>query len=148
MRWARRAFSFALTLLSVAYLYFVWRMDVGNLLEPGPGFMPAVVGSMALVASFLIFLGTLKGKAEKDGEKVPAEGMWRFAACVAAIAVFIPLFTVLGSLISIFIIVFLMNKILGAKGWVQPLVLALACSAVTYVLFVLMLDVPLPRGIL
>jgi ATP/ADP translocase len=67
---------------------------------------------------------------------------------VAAIAVFIPLFQFLGSILSIFFVVFLINKILGAKGWLQPLLLASICAVVTYVVFVLALDVPLPRGIL
>jgi len=148
MRRARSVFALSLTLLSVGYLYFVWQMDVGTLIDPGPGFMPAVVGAMALVASFLIFLGSLKRGADKPEEGASKDGALRLAACVAAIAAFIPLFMKLGSLISIFLIVFLMNKVLGAKGWLQPLALAAICAAVTYVLFVLMLNVPLPRGIL
>jgi hypothetical protein len=150
MRKAESVFSLLLTLLSIGYLYFVWKMDVGNLMEPGPGFMPAVVGGMALTTSVLIFLGSLKRPAEAkppSGE-ASTDGKRRFAATVAAIAVFIPLFQFLGSILSIFFVVFLINKILGAKGWLQPLLLASICAVVTYVVFVLALDVPLPRGIL
>jgi hypothetical protein len=149
MRKAEIVFSLAMTILCVGYLYFVRQMDVGTVLEPGPGFMPAVVGIMALGTSFLIFLGSLKRPAgEKPLKEAPNEGKWRLAVLVAAIAAFIPLFNILGSIVSIFVIVFLLNRILGAKGWLQPLVLALICAAATWGVFVLALDVPLPKGIL
>ena len=149
MRKAESVFSLAMTLFCVVYLYFVWQMDVGTLLDPGPGFMPAVVGIMALASSSLIFLGSLKTKkaAEPAGETSKA-GLWRLGATAGAIVVFIPLFKGLGAMASIFILVFLVNKILGAKGWLQPLLLASVCSIVTYLVFVLALNVPLPRGIL
>jgi len=139
MRKAESVFSLVMTILCGAYLHFVRRMDVGTFLEPGPGFMPAVVGIMALAASALIFLGSLRRRgAAKPPEGPAGEGAWRLAALAAAIAAFIPLFSVLGSIVSIFLIVFLSNKILGAKG----------CAAATWAVFVLALDVPLPKGIL
>lgn len=149
MRKAESVFSLGMTILCGVYLYFVWQMDVGSFLEPGPGFMPAVVGIMAIAASALIFLGSLKGKGgAKPKEEAAGEGKWRFASLVAAIVVFIPLFNILGSIASIFLVVFALNKILGAKGWLQPLALALICAAATWAVFVLALDVPLPKGIL
>ncbi len=48
MRKAESVFSLVMTLLCGVYLYFVRRMDVGTFVEPGPGFMPAVVGIMAI----------------------------------------------------------------------------------------------------
>jgi hypothetical protein len=66
---------------------------------------------------------------------------------VAAIVAFIPLFKILGSILSIFLIVFLLNKILGAKGWLQPLLLGLVFAGATWAVFVMALDVPLPMGI-
>jgi len=148
MRKAESVFSLVMTLLCGVYLYFVRRMDVGTFVEPGPGFMPAVVGIMAISASALIFLGSLKGKeGAKPKEEAAGEGKWRFAALVAAIVAFIPLFKILGSILSIFLIVFLLNKILGAKGWLQPLLLGLVFAGATWAVFVMALDVPLPMGI-
>ena len=149
MRKTESVFSLLITLFCVGYLYFVWQMDVGTLIDPGPGFMPAVVGIMALTSSFLIFLGSLKTKAAaKPPEETSKEGLWRLGVTAGTIVVFIPLFKALGAMASIFILVFLVNKILGAKGWLQPLLLASVCSIVTYLVFVLALNVPLPRGIL
>ena len=146
-----------IALVCVVYLYLALQMEVGTVLKPGPGFVPAVLGVMGFVIS-LGFLGAnvWKQKKQKEQEKTRPEdteekidwnGWKRFAGYLLTVIVFIPLFEHLGSLIAIFFLVLALTKISGSKGWIKPLILAALTSICCYVVFSRLLSVPLPKGI-
>ena len=148
MKKAESIFSLCIALLCLGYLFFVWKMDeVGSVNEPGAAFFPAVLGVLGLVVSLKILLTSMSGTATGKVINIPKPGLVRFWAYLAASLLFIPLFENLGANIAIFVLVLVLTKILGAKGWLRPVALASASSVVAYLLFVVMLEVPLPRGL-
>lgn len=149
MRRAESVFSLTVAVLCLAYLFFVRQMDeFGTVTEPGAAFVPGVLGVVGFAVSMKLFFTSLRSpeKANK-GEKIPRDGLLRFLGYIAASLIFIPMFEILGASVAIFVLVLVLTKILGSRGWVQPVGLAIASSVIAYVLFFTLLDVPLPRGI-
>lgn len=148
MRKAESIFSFVIALLCLGYLFFVWKMDeLGSVNEPGAAFFPAVLGMLGLATSLKLLLTSMLAPADGKAVNIPKPGLLRFLIYLAASLLFIPFFENLGANIAIFMLVLVLTKVLGAKGWVRPVALASASSAVAYLLFVVMLEVPLPRGL-
>lgn len=148
MRRAESIFSLVLAVLCLGYLYFVWQMDdFGTVTEPRAAFVPGVIGVLMLAIAIKIFISSLAKTGGGKAEKIPKDGLLRFIGYFAASLVFIPVFEMLGAYVAIFALVLVLTKILGSKGWVQPIGLAVASSVIAYVLFFVLLDVPLPRGI-
>lgn len=148
MKKAESIFSLCIALLCLGYLFFVWKMDeLGSVNEPGAAFFPAVLGMLGLVVSLKIMLTSMAGTEAGQAINIPRPGLLRFLTYLAAGLLFIPLFENLGANIAIFALVLVLTKVLGAKGWLKPVVLASASSVVAYLLFVVMLEVPLPRGL-
>lgn len=148
MRKAESVFALAITLVCALYLFFVWQMDdFGTVNEPGAAFIPAAMGLVGLGLALGILVSSLRTGTDGKAEKIPRAGLLRFLAYVVASLVFIPLFENLGAIVAIFALVLVLTKVLGAQGWVRPVVLATSSSAIAYLLFYLVLEVPLPRGI-
>lgn len=148
MRKAENVFSLGIALLCAVYLVFVWQMDdFGTINEPGAAFIPAIMGIVGLGISLSVWALSLGKSADGKAEKISRDGLIRFFAYVVASLAFIPVFETLGAAVAIFVLVFVLAKILRTKGWMQPVVLAAASSVIAYVLFYIVLEVPLPRGI-
>lgn len=148
MRRAESVFSLAVAVLCLGYLFFVWQMDdFGTVTEPGAAFVPGVIGVLVLAISVKILVTSVVKTEGGKAEKIPRDGLLRFLGYVVASVIFIPVFEILGAYIAIFALVLALTKILGSKGWLQPVGLAVASSVIAYVLFFTILDVPLPRGI-
>ena len=148
MRKAESIFSLLVALLCLGYLFFIWQMDdFGTLNEPGAAFFPGVLGAIGLLVSLRVWMTSLQKTAENKSGKIPRDGLKRFWGYVVASLIFIPVFETLGAYVAIFALVLVLAKILGSKGWLQPLGLAAATSVIAYLLFFIVLEVPLPRGI-
>ncbi len=148
MRRGESIFSLAVAVVCLGYLYFVREMEeFGSVTEPGAAFVPAVIGVLVLVIAVRIFIASLRSGEGAKVERIPRDGLRRFLGYLAVCAVFIPVFEILGAYAAIFALVLALTKILGARGWAQPLGLAAASAVIAYVLFFTILDVPLPRGI-
>jgi len=70
------------------------------------------------------------------------------AVCVAAVLFFIVAVEPLGYIVVSTIVFFLTAWALGARGIVRTAVIAIVLSAVVYLSFTRLLDIPLPAGIL
>jgi hypothetical protein len=140
--------------LVFGFLLSIWSTNyhIGSLLNPGPGFLPLALGLILILLSFiLLFLGLAK-KPSIVKETVQLSflpGGWKKVAYTVLILLFATfLFEPIGYLITIFLfIVFLM---LGAefKSWKKIIITALLTALGVYLVFVLFLEQPLPRGLL
>jgi putative tricarboxylic transport membrane protein len=139
-------FTGSLVLVSLTYLLLAFRMEVGSITNPGSGFVPLLSGITALFASLILSIRRLRSNDEKT-ESITKDGLRRFLGYLITVILFIPLFRILGTVISIFGMVLALTKISGSKGWFLPIIMAVSCSALTYVIFNLILTVPLPKGI-
>lgn len=125
------------------------KSDVGSLHAPGPGFLPFwsafLLGSLSLVLMVTSHLGkTWKGQLSdmwKDLE-------WRRVLLVLVSLFLYPLILpLMGYLITTFaLMVFLLCLVQRSKMWIE-VASSLAITLVSYLIFFVLLDVRLPKGI-
>lgn len=133
-------------------LLSIWstRYQIGNIIKTGPGFLPLVLGSLLIFFS-LILLGRAKKSSSAKGTVPPfflPDGWKKVAYAVLILLLSIFLFETIGYLITIFLLIgFLM---LGAElqSWRKILFIALFTALGVYLVFVLLLEQQLPRGLL
>lgn len=148
MRRLKRAFLLVLSLGSLFYLYAAFQMDVGNITEPGTGFIPAILGVVSLFASLFLLINTYKEADEKLFENNSRQDKLRLLGYIIVAILFVPIFEFLGTIVAIFLVILSLNKISGAKGWLSPVMLALVSALIVFFVFYKGLEVPLPQGIL
>lgn len=157
MKKAQDFFIGFIGILCAIYLYLSAQMKFGTLAKPGPGFLPVFLGIAGIIISAALLIGDyLRAKKEPANTKVKEkkglfeenrEGKLRLIGYVVCVILFVPMFKYLGTLISIFLLVFALTKISGTKGYIFPVIFAALTSGIIYVSFVMFLKVTLPRGI-
>lgn len=140
-------FSFLMAAFCAVYLFLAWGIERGTVSNPGAGFITVVLGVVGLATALLVFYKSL-GISGRQQTELNKAGLTRFVKCLGAFVLFIPLFKYLGTIIAVFVLVFALTKILGSAGWRKPVALAAVSSIIAYVVFVILLEVPLPAGIL
>lgn len=126
-------------------------LGLGNLRLVGPGAMPLSVGfAMIVLAIALIARTLLHPDIETAAEDPPDPGgRVRVAAVVLLIGLFILVLPTAGFLVGSFALMFACYAIGAGRPFsLFALVAALTTSAAAYALFVLILDVRLPKGLL
>ncbi len=147
-RRAEVCFALLIAVLAAVYLFLSRSINPGTLLEPGPGFVPRVLGVAALLIA-LAAAWQARRSTDPPAEKPVDRGAWlRLAGFVVAIGLFIPAMEFAGAPVAIFLLVLVLTKLIGSPGYQRPLLLATITAVISYLLFVLALDVPLPRGVL
>lgn len=141
--------SFFFLALSIFVFIEVAGMPVGTLATPRNGFWPLIHGILLAVLSLILL-----GQAVKEKERKPLPfwtepGSWkRVGMTLGALFVFGLVYEHLGFLLSIFFLIGFMARSIGSMSWLEALILAAASSLASYGLFGMLLDMPLPGGIL
>lgn len=134
---------------SGAYLLNGLALPLGTTARPGAGFFPLAIGAfgavMALVWTVAAFRRAPAATAAEPGLSGEARG--RVVATTAALIGFCFVLRWVGYPVAALVFVTLLLRWLGA-GWRAAVVTGVASAAVSYYLFGILLDVPLPRGIL
>ena len=135
---------------SQAVRYGLWER-----LEPGPGLFPFLVcilaGLCASVALAGLAIDYLAGIDPPAGDEEEGEGpfLWRKVTIYVVALVAWPLvFAWLGWLISTAIALVLIMRFAEAMSWRECLIVAAGALAGSWLLFVRLLEVPLPKGVL
>ena len=145
-----RIFAFLMVLICGFYFLSSLKLSVGTINDTGPGFIPRLLGVGGLLLAVIIFIKSLKKNKDSNPQKVsglPKDAKFRFFGCVIACIIFIPLFELVQPIAAVFILILSLTKIWESNGWLRPIVLATVSSVSAYVLFSILLEVPLPRGI-
>lgn len=144
-----RLVALAVVAASGAYLMSGLALPIGTIARPGPGFFPLAIGAfgaiMALVWTAAAFRRAPEAAATEPATPPDARG--RVVATAAALIGFCLLLRWAGYPIAALAFVTLLLRSLGA-GWRAAVVTGVASAAVSYYLFGVLLDVPLPRGFL
>jgi putative tricarboxylic transport membrane protein len=140
--------------LMVVGLAFLWggvQLGMGHLHEPGPGFFPLLMGGVVVALSVLQCLESSSGRAASS----KADGFWkekdswkRVTSSLFSLVFYLLFLDPLGYVVTTFPFLLYLIKFTGKRGWPSSLLVAALASLVSYLLFKVGMEVPLPKGIL
>ena len=135
-------------LIGLAFCIASASLGLGTLHQPGPGFLPFLVGSALLFLSAIILVPALRKKEEAKGERM-AGGMGKYrkgGLILLALMFYKVALSFLGFTVTTFLFVAFLMKMVETQRWPRTLITAL-CSAVGfYVVFQSWLRLDLPVG--
>lgn len=122
----------------------------GSADRPGPGFFPLLVGIALVALSLPLLIRSVKEKESPPGkEELFPQGkdLHRVVAVAITVTCFAVLLNPLGYGVCSAALMGVILKILGMRNWPKIVLISVLTAAISYYLFVSILDVPLPRGI-
>ena len=138
-----------LLVLALGYIWEAQKLGIGTPRTPAPGFFPVILGgALGLLSVILLYTAFFRKETE-----VPVSGLWqgllwhKTLLILASLTAYTFLVEPLGYLVTtLLLMTFLFRGIEPQKWWVA-LTGAILSSAVTYILFRILLQVQLPRGV-
>ena len=138
-------------LLSLAYGQQAWStLPMGKIRQPGAAVFPLIVAALMAVSSLMILFEEMRAL---DSEEAPlvlpsGAGLHRLLGVGATLVGYGVMAYLVGHLIASVILCLALVHLINPGSWVRTVVIGLAISLSTYGMFVSMLGVPLPRGVL
>jgi putative tricarboxylic transport membrane protein len=147
----RTDFISAVTLLALALaaLLEASKLPFGRLGSPQAGFFPLVLALLLAIIS-LVFLAQVIGGPKDESRASRGESVtWnKIILAIGALVVFGLLFESLGYVISTFLFIAFLLRAVERQKWSLVVLVAFFTSLATYLVFGLLLNTPLPGGIL
>jgi len=136
-------------MLGVAYLWQSLRLDFGTMDQPGPALFPTIVAFLVLGAAVVVVLEELTtGRSAGRPDSPVGDDRRRVLAFFGSVVGFVLLLPVLGQLLATFVFTAAMVRVLGNRSWLVTVLAAGGVSALSYLVFVEALGVPMPEGLL
>ncbi|MGE5838742.1 MAG: tripartite tricarboxylate transporter TctB family protein [Deltaproteobacteria bacterium] len=118
---------------------------------PGPGFLPFVTGIILAALSLTLLLSRLlnnRDRAEPKAEPMPAgQALQKILKVLGALCLYVLILEHLGFVLATFLFMVLLLR-LEPRRWIFIIPGALGATAFFFVLFKILLRVPLPAGLL
>lgn len=136
-------------LVSIGYIVEAQQLPFGTMAQPGAAAFPTVVGIGFALASLLTIWEALRTEAVTGSVDLPrGEDLRRLLGLVAAFAAYAVTLPYLGQIIASTAFAIVALRLLSDLSWIRTVVYAIAISAATYLLFVVLLNVRMPDGLL
>jgi hypothetical protein len=138
-----------LLLFGAVTAYFSLRMPVGTFRTAGSGLFPLGLGILLMGLSIVLLIKTgAQGKsvAKKKPSDERSQSAKQVILFTGTIALAILLFKELGYPLMSFLLLLALLRILGVRSWAYSLSLSLLTATGAYFLFVVWLQIPLPKG--
>ncbi len=137
---------------AAAVVYGSYRLGLGILTHPGPGFLTFWCGLILAGLSMMVFLqGKLSQNTAGGGSlgKLWAGLMWPKSLYVTlALLIYTLTFVRIGFLLSTTILLMFLFKAIEPETWLRAVLGAVLASVISYAFFGVWLEVQLPRGFL
>jgi len=118
---------------------------------PGPGFLPFVTGLILVALSLILLISRLlkrRDEADSIGEPMPGgQALRRILKALGALCLYVLILEPLGFMLTTFLFMVLVLR-LEPRRWTFIIPVAIGATAFFFVLFKILLRVPLPSGIL
>ena len=137
-------------ILGLGVVYGSYRLGLGTLTHPGPGFLSFWCGVILAVLSVLVFIQG--GIVRREGNQTKLRQLWmeaRWSKCiflVLAVLAYALTFTYFGFLLSTILLLIFLFEAIEPQKWVVAIGGAILASLISFIVFALWLDVQLPRG--
>jgi len=123
------------------------RLSLGDVHNPGPGFVPFFLGLSIAVLSVLCFL--LPDREVAAGMQWGRwEGEKMILYIFGGLIIYLLLLQVIGFFIDTFLLLVYLMKLSGEKGYKRNLVVSAVTVITLYVVFYKLLKIPFPPGML
>ncbi len=136
--------------LGILFTYQATSYEIGSFTQPGPGFFPLGLGIILTLLAVTIVGREAKKFSLRVPETAPLLGeAWKKVGYTVAILFLAALFfETIGYLLTFFFLILLLMSVVGGQDWKRVLLIAFCSALGAYLIFVLLLEQPLPRGIL
>ncbi len=117
---------------------------------PGPGFLPFFSGIALIFISLFVLIPALRTRetAEKEAFFPERDSFRKILSALVALVAFGIVMEYAGFLITTFFFMLFVTRIMEPKGWRLVAVLAFLTAVLSYLLFVVLLEVQLPKGLI
>ena len=134
-------------LVGAYFIYAGKSLDLGELRDPGSGFMIFWVGILMVALSAAVFVAALfRPVTHKFGELWTGSNNWRVVRFVLALCVYAVLLPWLGFLLTTVMLLVVLFRAVEPTPWWLTVSLALAATAVCELVFHRWLGIQLPTG--
>ena len=140
-----RGVPLVLLLAAGIYLTLAFQLPFGSGARLGAGFYPVIVAVFAIAVALVATVSAFRGAAVAEPVELDAPSRRRVVISVVALVAFCLALPWVGYPAAAFAFVTVVLRYLGA-GWTTALLTGALSSAGSYVLFAVLLDVPLPHG--
>ena len=141
-----RAVPLVLLVAAGVYLTLALRLPFGAAARPGAGFYPVIVAVFAIVVALMATASAFRGGPGVVAVELAAAARHRVVISVMALVVFCLVLPWVGYPAAAFAFVTVVLRYLGSR-WTTALLTGALSAAGSYVVFAVLLDVPLPRGL-
>ncbi len=142
--------SSVLLILFAAFVLFESRQyPLGTLDNPGPGFLPILLGiAIGLMSVALLIKEWKNARPRTEGTSWPNRAGWfRVTLIFSVTLLFTLFFEVTGYIVNTFVFFLVMLRPVGRQKWTWTLAISIGATMAAYLLFDRWLMLPLPRGI-
>ena len=145
-RWSWVALApLAVLLFGVGYTVVALGLPLQSALGPGPGFVPFLIGLLIVIcAAWALLTGT--AAIPRDQPFPLGEEAGRVPLLVALLAAYVVLLVPLGHLLAATLMASASAWVLGRRPWWRAIGIGVVLSVGSWVLFDLLLGMPLPGG--
>jgi putative tricarboxylic transport membrane protein len=131
-------------------IYQSYKLGLGNLYQPGPGFLFFWAGIVVAIMALVVVLQSFRAQPAEEAKEAPAEK--RTAAKVILVLVSLFLYAVLMEYVGFFVVTLLLFMfllgVIEKKKWWFAVAVSVAVTLFAYLLFETALQSQLPMGIL
>lgn len=146
-----RIFSFIWIALGIFQCSESISLGLGNVMEPGTGFMPFVMGLVMIGLAIALFLESYFELRKNPGQKISlwSEVYWKRVVHITVIMlIYAVLLPKLGFLLDTFLVMVFLLKSGEPVKWPAAIVVGALTAVVSYVIFGVWLNVSFPTGLL
>jgi len=136
--------------LSIFMMVLSIRLGLGKSHNPGPGFMPFLLGLLLILISSYLFLNSIVKKENGDRRIKDKQGQINFikiGLVSASLFVYALVLDRLGYLIGTFLLLTILFRSVGLKRWTSLLIISALTVLITYFVFT-SFGLRFPEGIL
>jgi hypothetical protein len=147
----QREITSSLFWMGIGLILTIWSATypLGNLAQPGTGFLPLGLGILLLVFSTILLVRAFRLASSKGKKIAMLPTRWIYIALTVVLLIASALLLEkVGYLLTFFVLALLLPMLAGQITWKRSLLFAVLSAAGVYIVFVWLLKQPLPTGIL
>jgi putative tricarboxylic transport membrane protein len=123
------------------------RMPIGRLGEPGPGFLPLIVGILLVLMSLTLFINSLRLKmADQKVLGMDRKEQFKVFTTTLSLIVYAVALRPLGFVLVTFILLVFLFRVIGELNWKVSITGPILTTLFFYLLFDVWLEVQFPLG--